>query len=252
MPSTSEWLVAAPLVIAHRGASVVAPENTLAAFEAAVRLQAEAIELDAKLSRDGQVVCFHDRTLERTTGAKGTPGSLDLQELRALDAGAWKGEPFQGERIPTLAEVLDAVGGRALVNIELSDYWGDQAKLVAAALADVRRQGLDRRILFSSFQSRALVAAEALAPAIARAHLTGPTPLAYRDRFALRRASLHAFHLHVSEARSRRIASIHDSGRRVHVYTVDEPEALRRLWRDGVDGIITDLPDLARQAREEA
>jgi glycerophosphoryl diester phosphodiesterase len=250
MPPTSEWLAAAPLVIAHRGASVVAPENTMAAFEAAVRLGAEAIELDAKLSRDDQVVCFHDRTLARTTGAKGAPGGLLLQELRALDAGAWKDESFRGARIPTLAEVLESVGGRALVNIELTDYWSDQPRLVAAAVADVRRHGLGRRVLFSSFQSRALVAAEALAPDIPRAHLIGPTPLAYRDRFALRRASLHAFHLHVSLAGSRRITSIHDSGRRVHIYTVDEPEEMRRLWGEGVDGIFTDLPDQARRARE--
>src|SRR3972149_2936611 len=155
------WFDAAPLVIAHRGASAAAPENTLLAFEQAVQLGAEAIELDAKRTRDGEVVCFHDRTLLRTTGVAGTPGSRTLGELRTYDVGAWKGEAFGGQRVPTLSEVLEAVGWRILVNIELTDYWADQPQLAEAVVAILRRHRLERRILVSSFQSSALVAAEA-------------------------------------------------------------------------------------------
>jgi glycerophosphoryl diester phosphodiesterase len=90
MLPSSGWSREAPLVIAHRGASAAAPENTLPAFEEAARLGADAIELDAKRSGDGAVVCIHDRTLVRTTGAAGTVGDRTLAELRSLDAGAWR------------------------------------------------------------------------------------------------------------------------------------------------------------------
>src|SRR3989337_390960 len=94
MKPTSDWIDAAPLVIAHRGASAAAPENTLLAFELAVQLGAEALGPAAQRTRDGEVICFHDRTLLRTTGVAGTPGSRTLAELRTYDAGAWKGEAF--------------------------------------------------------------------------------------------------------------------------------------------------------------
>ena len=250
MNATSDWFDAATLVIAHRGASAAAPENTLLAFELAVQLGAEAIELDAKRTRDGEVVCFHDRTLLRTTGAAGTPGSRTLAELRTYDAGAWKGEAFAGLRVPTLSEVMEAVGRRLLVNIELTDYWADQPRLAEAVAGIVRRHRQERRVLVSSFQSSALAAVEARAPEVARAHLVGPTWLATRDRFSRRRAEVQAEHLHESLALPARLAANQRAGKRVHVYTVDDPPAMRRLWGWGVDGLITDVPDVARQVRE--
>ena len=252
MVTTSRWLEAAPLVIAHRGASLVTPENTLAAFRQALRLGAEAVELDAKLTRDGEVVCFHDRTLERTTGARGRPGDLTLAELRSLDAGRWKGDAFAGEKIPTLDEVLESMRGRALVNVELTDYWADQPMLAARTVAAVRRHAAERDVLFSSFQTGALTAVERIAPEIPRAHLNGPTWLAYRDRFVLRRADVQALHLHESLVRPERVDSVHRSGRRLHVYTVDAPETMARLWAEGVDGLITDAPDEALRTRKAA
>jgi glycerophosphoryl diester phosphodiesterase len=248
--TVSDWSDAAPLVIAHRGASFVAPENTLLAFEQASRLGADAIELDAKRSRDGEVVCFHDRTLRRTAGADGTPGSRTLAELRSYDVGRWMGEAVSGQRIPTLSEVLESVGRRLLVNIELTDYWADQPRLAEAVVKIVHRHSLEQRVLLSSFQSSALVAAEAWAPEMPRARLVGPTWLAWRDRFSLRRAGVQAEHPHESLALPERIAAIRRAGKRVHVYTVDDPQAMKRLWSWGVDGLITDLPDVAHQMRE--
>jgi glycerophosphoryl diester phosphodiesterase len=172
--------------------------------------------------------------------------------LLTYDVGAWKGGAFGGQRVPTLSEVLEAVGRRILVNIELTDYWADQPRLAEAVVGIVRSHRLERRILVSSFQSSALVAAEARAPEIARAHLVGPTWLATRDRFSLRRAEVQAKHLHESLALPERIAATQRAGKRVHVYTVDDPQAMRRLWGWGVDGVITDLPDVARRVREAA
>src|SRR5438093_10169319 len=119
-----------PLVIAHRGASERAPENTLAAFSLAYDLGADGIELDVHLSRDRVPVVIHDDTLERTTDGNGRVRALGILELKRLDAGGWKGEAFKGEKIPTLAEVVDALGDwlglgargrlsqRGLLNIE--------------------------------------------------------------------------------------------------------------------------------------
>jgi glycerophosphoryl diester phosphodiesterase len=252
MNPPSAWLESAPLVIAHRGASLAAPENTLAAFEQALRMGADAIELDVKLTRDRQVVCFHDRTLARTTGAPGRPGAWTLAGLRSLDAGAWMSEAFRGERIPTLSEALELVGRRALVNIELTDYWANQCELVEEVTAVVRRHSAEPIVLLSSFQSSALVAAEQRAPGVPRAHLSGPTWLATRDRLALRRPTLQAVHPHETLASPERIASAHRAGRRVHVYTVDESDSMVRLWSLGIDGLITNAPDVALKTREAA
>jgi glycerophosphoryl diester phosphodiesterase len=200
----SAWLDAAPLVIAHRGASAVAPENTLPAFEQAAALGAEAVELDAKRTLDDEVVAFHDPSLHRITGADGSVGRRSLRELRQLDAGAWKSAAYQGVRIPTLSEIFEAVGRRLLINIELSDYWqGDQALLVERVVALVRSHRLSDRILLSSFDSSALAAAHRSAPEIARAHLYGPTRLAYRDRLR-RKVPVHA---HRTDRRFARVRS---------------------------------------------
>ena len=250
MDLRSAWLEPAPLVIAHRGASAIAPENTLAAFERAFKLGADAVELDAKRTLDGEVVTFHDPTLRRTTGAAGSVGSRTLRELRSLDAGAWKSEAFRGERIPTLSEVLETIGRRLLVNIELSDYWGGQERLVERVVAIVQAHRMSVRVLLSSFDSGALASARKMAPEIARGHLVGPTWLAYRDFFR-QKVPVTALHPHESRVRRDRIEAAHRSGCRVHVYTVQEEERMRTFWAWGVDGLITDLPDVARRVRDE-
>jgi glycerophosphoryl diester phosphodiesterase len=99
--------MAAPLLIAHRGGAVEAPENTLAAFRYSLALGIRWFELDVQMSRDGALVVFHDETLDRTTNGDGPIGSLTLEDLRRLDAGSWFGSQYAGERIPTLREVLE-------------------------------------------------------------------------------------------------------------------------------------------------
>lgn len=247
---TSEWLVSAPLVIAHRGASAVAPENTLAGFERAVDLGAEAIELDAKHTLDGVVVALHDQTLARTTGAPGRPGDYAWVDLRRLDAGSWMGTAFAGTPIPSLDEVLEAVGRRVLVNIELTEYQTDQKRLVSLVVAAVRSHALTGRVLFSSFQSSALREAERWAPEIPRARLLGPTWLGFRDRVPQPRSAIAAEHPHVSIVSRSRIQKAHQGGRRVHVFTVNDPVEMNQLWSMGADGLITDVPDVCRRSRD--
>jgi glycerophosphoryl diester phosphodiesterase len=240
----------APLVIAHRGASAAAPENTLPAFERAIALGAEGIELDAKRTRDGVVIAFHDPTLRRTTGMEGRPGEYDWPVLQRAEAGAWMSTEFGGVRIPSLDEIFETVGSRALINVELSDYWADQRWLAEGVVASVVHHGLERRVLLSSFQSSALRAAHRLAPEIPRGRLFGPTWLSYRDRWPQRRAPIDAEHPHDSRITSPRIADAHRKGRRLHAYTVNDPDRMRELWAWGIDGIITDLPEVGVRTRE--
>ena len=140
-----------PVIFAHRGASAHAPENTLAAFELALAQNADAIELDVKLSADGYAVVIHDPTVDRTTGSRGRVRDLSLQQLRSLDAGSLLSEKYGGEKIPTLEEVFESVGKRTFINVELTNYSTPRDSLVETVCILVKRFGLQKRVLFSSF-----------------------------------------------------------------------------------------------------
>ena len=122
MPDRRNWDSSAPLVIAHRGASMYAPENTLAAFELAIEMGADAIELDTMLTADGIPIVIHDHSLDRTTDGIGSVSSKTVAELKLLDAGSAFDIRFAGERIPTLEEVFSAVGKKIMINVELKNY----------------------------------------------------------------------------------------------------------------------------------
>jgi glycerophosphoryl diester phosphodiesterase len=156
MTSSLRWFSDAPLVIAHRGASLVAPENTIAAFNRAVELGADAIELEAKLTLDGHVVVHHDQTLERTTNGAGKLLTRSLDELKLLDAGFRFQSSFAGERIPTPKEVLEEIGERVLINIELTNYASPADDLPRVVVKLVKDQRLENRVLLSSFNPLAL------------------------------------------------------------------------------------------------
>jgi glycerophosphoryl diester phosphodiesterase len=252
MLPSSGWSREAPLVIAHRGASSRAPENTLEAFRLAAEMGAHAIELDAKLSADGQVIVFHDPTLERLTGVEGRPGLRTFAELRRLDVGAWKGAAFRGARIPLLEEVFLGVDERLLINVELTNYFTPKDGLVDAVVALVRTLGMDGRVLFSSFFRRNLARAKRLAPDIPCGHLVGPTPLAVRDLFGGVPVATEAIHPYLACATPGLVRRTHRAGRRVFVFTVNDPVRLRAMWRRGVDGVITDDPETARRTITDA
>jgi hypothetical protein len=122
-----------PLIIAHRGASAYAPENTLAAFKKAIDLGADGIELDVHLSKDGEVVVIHDRTIDRTSNGKGQVAEMSLKELKALDFGSWFSDEYQKESIPLLREVLELLKDwNGLLNIELKQNGLERYPLAAA------------------------------------------------------------------------------------------------------------------------
>lgn len=140
------------LNFAHRGASAQASANTLSAFRLAAELGADGVELDVQLSRDGEVVVIHDFTVDGTTNGSGAVVEKTLTELQTLDAGSWFDAAFAGERIPTLQEVMDAVGHRLLMNIEIKlPFTLANTGLEAEVVRLIEDNGLVDRVLISSF-----------------------------------------------------------------------------------------------------
>ncbi len=235
-----------PAVIAHRGASAHAPENTLAAFELAVQQGADAVEFDVKLTADGQVVVLHDQTVDRTTDGRGDLRAFSLAALRELDAGARFSEQFRGQRVPTLEEVFETVGRRVRMNIELTNYATPLDSLVPAVVALVRRFGLEKQVLFSSFFPHNLRQAKRLLPEVPCGLLTWAGWMGWWGRAVGFRAGVYqAIHPNLQDVDAARVRRWQAAGRRVHVWTVNAEADLARLFAEGVDGVFTDDPALA-------
>jgi glycerophosphoryl diester phosphodiesterase len=238
-----------PILFAHRGASAHAPENTLAAFELALRHDADAFELDAKLSGDGQVIVIHDQTVDRTTDGQGDVRNMTLAALKELDAGSFFDIAFCGERIPTLAQVFETFGHKTFINVELTNYASPNDDLPARVVELVKHHRLEKQVLFSSFNPRALRTAIQLAPEVPIGLLASPGRNGWWARSWLGRMIVpyEALHPELSDVNPALVALIHRHGHRVNVYTVNQPEDMKRLFAMGIDGIFTDDPRLARQ-----
>jgi len=231
-----------PWIIAHRGASGHAPENTLAAFRAAVELGAAFIETDLQLTRDAQFVAIHDATLQRTTNGAGAIRDIKLAELKELDAGRWFDHSFVGERVPTLDQVL-AFGREndIVIYLELKyeAAWGMHHALAAAL-----RNSDTARCVVISFDPGTIGSLHQHDPAIMTGLLveearpdTVKTAVGVGARQLCPRENLITQDL-VNEA--------HLSDLQVATWTVNKPDQMRRVLAAGVDGIMTDFPDRLR------
>jgi glycerophosphoryl diester phosphodiesterase len=238
-----------PIIFAHRGASLYAPENTLAAYELAVRQGADGVEMDAKLTSDGEVVLFHDLTLERTTGMEGKLAAHSLAELRRLDAGSHFDIAFRGEPIPTLDETFKALARQIFINVELTNYASPLDKLPEKVAELVKKHHLENWVMFSSFNPVALIRIRRLLPnvPIGLLAMAGSQGRLARSRLG-HLLSYQALHPWYQDASPDLIQRIHKRGKLVSVYTVNQAEAIRNLAKINVDGIFTDDPVLAKQA----
>jgi glycerophosphoryl diester phosphodiesterase len=238
-----------PLLLAHRGSSRHAPENTLPAFELALQQGADGVELDAKLSADGHVVVIHDATVDRTTGGHGRVAELPYSELKQLDAGAFLGDRFRGTRIPALDEVFAAIGARAVINVELTNYAAPRDQLVEKVCELVKRHGLEQRIIFSSFLGWNLRKAKRLLPAVPCGLLALPGwKGAWARSFGFMFGDYDALHPHISDVNARQVWRVHRLKRRIIVWTANTEDEIKRLTGWGVDGIITDDPAATHDA----
>jgi glycerophosphoryl diester phosphodiesterase len=232
-----------PLVIADRGASAEAPENTIAAFERALELGADAIALHVHLSKDDQPVVIHDFTLERTTDGAGAVRARTVRELKRLDGGGWFSPAFRGQRLQTLQEVLERFRDRARFWIELkggaSLYPGIEERVVG--LLEVY-ETLERTLL-QSFDVGALRTLRALSREIRLGVLVAHRPLDLQSDLA---PGVDALCPSVAILGQAERAAIRAAGRECYVWTVNEPALMDRLVEWGVEGIVTGRPDLLR------
>jgi glycerophosphoryl diester phosphodiesterase len=236
-----------PLIIAHRGYRAKYPENTLAAFSAALDIGVKMIELDVMLTRDRKMVVIHDATLERTTDGHGQVNSYTLQELKELDAGSWFHPRFAGERLPALDQVLDLVSDRTLLNIEIKSnayeahHPPDAIETQVVEL--VRRKNALTSVLISSFEWKILenVASMEDAPAIA---LISKYPAEGDNVKLCIRLKAFSWHPNCRELQYDQVKIMREQGIRVFPYNVDSPGEYQRMIQMDVDGIITSDPRL--------
>ncbi len=248
-PGAAAKCVARPeiLVIAHRGDSKVAPENTLPAFESAVKAGADLIELDYYHSADGVPVVFHDAELDRATNARQLWGgekikltSKNLAELKLLDAGSWFEPRFAGTHIPTLSEALDTIQAGSMTLIERKG--GDPATCIEL----LKRKKLLDQVVVQAFDWDYLAGCHQIEPELVLAALghkeftpekldqiaaTGARIVGWEDKFTT----------------GETIAAVHARGWKAWVWTVDDPARIEELVRAKIDGIITNRPELARR-----
>lgn len=236
-----------PLVLGHRGASAEAPENTLAAFRLAMAQGADGVELDVWRCATGEVVVGHDEDTLRVSGVDLRVPDAPLAELRALDVGAWKGEAFRGERMPLLAEVLEALP-RAVVNVELKSR-GRDLRLAEAAARVIARAGAGGRVIVSSFDWRLLVSFRLAAPDVPVGLLfDGDRPWRLRLAGALRLMGPSAVHPDRRLVTAARMRAWSGRGLAVNVWTVDDPAEARALAGMGAAGLVTNVPARIRAA----
>lgn len=228
---------------AHRGASAVCPENTMAAFRRSLKLGATGIETDVQMTSDGGLVLIHDEELNRTTNGTGFVKDYKLRELLELDAGSWFGPEFAGEPLPMLDDLLSLLQDRdTILNIELKNgifmYPGMEEKVIAA----VREFNMSGRVILSSFNHYSLAYCKSLAPEIRTGILYGEGLYRPWDYAAsLHADALHAYHYAVLPEF---VTEAAEHGILYHPWTVNDPERMRSLIDAGVAGIITDYPDV--------
>ncbi len=235
-------------VIAHRGLSAVAPENTLPAFRRAIAAGAVMLELDVAASRDHELVVMHDERVERTTDGQGAVAELSFAELAELDAGVWFGAEYAGTRVPRLGEVLELARGRCLVNVEIKAEALRSRRgsgFVESVVAQIEAQRMTAAVLLSSFDPRALQQARDCAPGLATAVLHDAETASIEASLGLVESlGARALHLADHEFEIGVIERCHRRGWPVYVYTVNTLARARQLAALGVDGVFSDNADV--------
>ncbi len=235
------------VVIAHRGASGYAPENTLPAFQKALELNAEMIELDVMLSQDGVPVLFHDRELDRKTNGSGMVQDYTVEALQQLDAGTWFSEEFSGEKIPSLEEVLEWASGKISLNIEIkTEAWREdlEESIEPRVIRLVRDSEMSEHIIISSFDYRILRRLKELAPDLRTAVLYEQSQIGDKDPLTIvKELNAQAFNCSATQLTPEWMDQLQRAQIPVLVYTVNDPEVMKTLIQAGVSGIFSDYPD---------
>lgn len=228
-------------VMAHRGASTETPENTMAAFQKAIDDMADYIELDVQLTSDGEVIVMHDSNAYRTTGVDENIVNMTYKEVRRLDAGSWYSDEYKGEKVPGLREVLELAQGKIKLNIELKPADNGE-ELARKTVALIEKYNMENDCVITSFSSLALSAAKSCDENIRVGYILSA---AYGDYYDMK--NIDFFSVNAAFLSKRTIDAIHNSGKQVYAWTVNNKDSIKNLTNKGVDGVITDNPVLARE-----
>jgi glycerophosphoryl diester phosphodiesterase len=245
-----------PIVVGHRGASASHPENTLPSFEGAIGAGADVVELDVRVTADGEAVVMHDLDVSVTTDGTGFVHELTLAQIKRLDASRGRGEPVH---VPTFREALELLSGRVGVNAEIKNLPGEPAfdfpreAAVEAVLGHLTETGFQGSVLVSSFNWLSIERCRELAPDVPTGFLT----TAAIDPWAAlvyARANGHGYVLPQApallDAGEPFVQEAHSDGVRVGTWTVDDPEVIDRLFVMGVDAVATNVPETAVPIRD--
>ncbi|KLV21513.1 glycerophosphodiester phosphodiesterase [Bacillus altitudinis] len=229
-------------IIAHRGSSSAAPENTIAAFDVAVEQGADYIELDVQMTMDQHVVVIHDDTVERTTNGNGLVKSYTLDQLKKLDAGSWFDQQYTNERIPTLQEILERYSRRIGILIEIK-HPKRQIGIEKAVARIINRFAYSRHIMIQSFDVHALQRIKAFAPSLRTALIIKPDAFKLTKRKIMTYSSF-ANCLNMKKTMINRwwIDRIHTFGMDVFIWTVKDQKTADRIKKYPIDGVVTDNP----------
>ncbi len=239
-------------LIAHRGASGYAPENTLASFSRALELGATSVEFDVQQTKDQRLVVIHDDELSRVAGLRRRVGSMSYLELSQVDVGSWFDSHFKGERVPLLEEVLDLFAGKVELHLEIKHgtrpYPGIEERVLELLGSRPEQEG---KVVVSSFYHESLHRLRTLDRTLRLGFLVGYSRriTALREAYELDCESVHMSARQVDRAWTQ---ALHRDGRKALVYTVNEPKEYERLNALGVDGVFTNYPDLGRLHRAGA
>lgn len=244
MPMVNINKFSIPKVFAHRGASGIAPENTLAAISLAADLGAKAIELDVNISSDGVAIIMHDESVDRCTNASGLISDITFAQLQKLDAGSWFAEKFSDEKIPTLKQAMDLISGRGLYfNLEIKPSPGREAETAEIIANEIKVNWQENDpILVSSISEIALKVFNKIIPHISLGLIVRDVPKNWHEKLSGNNCI--SIHFEYSFANTHIINEIKSAGFFALAYTVDDPEMVKKLFAMGIDGIFTNNPKL--------
>jgi glycerophosphoryl diester phosphodiesterase len=231
-------------ITAHRGASADAPENTMAAVIAAIDQGADWVEIDVQETADGRVVVFHDSDFKRVADKELKIWDATLDDLQDLDIGSWFAAEFRDERVPTLEQVLNTCQGKAGVNIELK-FYGHDERLEERVIEIVERYNMESEVVVMSLKLESVQRMRKLRPSWQVGLLTAAAI------GSLRRVDADFLAVSAGTATRDFIHATHRSGKKVHVWTINDPIAMSTMFGRAADNLITDKPAVARQVLEE-
>lgn len=228
-------------IVAHRGYSSVYPENTIAAFEGALDIGVDYIETDVQMTKDGQIVIFHDEKLKRTAKRKGKISDYTYEELQEMDVGKWFSADFTGTKIPTLREVLACIKDSDVkICIELKDI-GEVEGFVESVLQIVQEYGMTERCVLASFCYPYLQRVKELDSSVPVLYFTTSTKTTVTEEFPA-----DYYGMNIGSMSAALVDTVHAVGSKIFAWTADSPMTITNAQALGVDGIITNRPGLAK------